>query len=185
MCCSPWDHKEPDTTEWFNWTPSLSSRKFCLQMTGCRICTVQNIVTDCTSRKTSMWFFLVSVSTMAPEKLVCVPEPRTGTTKIKLRLFLTYYYFEEVEIRESKWFAQVFKFSSVSQATTQISHLVLSSTNSLSFPWAFLNMTVGGRNNNTCIFIFKKTPFTEKLQNSTKSWTNFYMIQRITTFLEP
>ena len=37
-------------------------------------------------------------------------------------------------------------------------------------------MTIGGRNNNTCIFVFKKTPFTEKLQNSTKSWTNFYTV---------
>ena len=20
VCCSPWGHKEPDTTEWLNWT---------------------------------------------------------------------------------------------------------------------------------------------------------------------
>lgn len=45
-------------------------------------------------------------------------------------------------------------------------------------------MTIGGKNNKTCIFVYKKTPFIKKLENSEKAWADFYMIQRITTFLE-
>ena len=30
-CCSPWGHKESDTTEWLNWTEPINYARFCHQ----------------------------------------------------------------------------------------------------------------------------------------------------------